>query len=287
MKIAYLILCHKNPQQVDKLINQLNDGNCDFYIHIDKKTSKFNLKDNDHIFLCPNSKRVDIQWATFSMIQATLNLIELLLRQKQNYDYICLLSGQDFPIKSNEYIQTFLSNNKGNNFIEIISHNHPYYKRYKKRVDIYYPTFLMKRNIVSKMTRRMLIYISGGYNNTFQILQRKYVFKKAEFGSQWWVLTYSCIEWIHNFLIENPQYIRFFENSATPDECFFQTLFNMSPYRATLRPKLMYLNWSENKNNPRILTKSDLENIKCESYCIFARKFDFTIDNSILELFSS
>ena len=41
MKIAYLILCHKNPIQVNMLIDQLTDENVDFYIHVDVKANHF------------------------------------------------------------------------------------------------------------------------------------------------------------------------------------------------------------------------------------------------------
>lgn len=37
MKIAILILCHKNPKQINLLLDKLNHQDIDCYIHIDKK----------------------------------------------------------------------------------------------------------------------------------------------------------------------------------------------------------------------------------------------------------
>lgn len=37
MKIAFLILCHKNPNQINKMINTLDDEDVSFYLHITKK----------------------------------------------------------------------------------------------------------------------------------------------------------------------------------------------------------------------------------------------------------
>lgn len=37
MKIAHLILAHKNPVQLQKLITALSHPSFDFYIHVDKK----------------------------------------------------------------------------------------------------------------------------------------------------------------------------------------------------------------------------------------------------------
>ncbi|MGF1986665.1 MAG: hypothetical protein RMY62_002115 [Nostoc sp. ZfuVER08] len=37
MKIAYIILAHKYPEQLKRLIHRLNTENVSFFIHIDKK----------------------------------------------------------------------------------------------------------------------------------------------------------------------------------------------------------------------------------------------------------
>ena len=52
------------------------------------------------------------------MIEATVNLMESVFASKTKYDYIWLISGQDFPLKSSQEINDFRKN-KGKNFIEI------------------------------------------------------------------------------------------------------------------------------------------------------------------------
>ena len=37
MKIAILIQCHKNPEQINLLLNRLNHPDIDCYVHVDKK----------------------------------------------------------------------------------------------------------------------------------------------------------------------------------------------------------------------------------------------------------
>ena len=39
MKKNYLILSHKNPQQVCRLINRLDDGTSEFFVHVDLKSN--------------------------------------------------------------------------------------------------------------------------------------------------------------------------------------------------------------------------------------------------------
>ena len=36
IKIAYIVLCHKNAGQINKMIKKLDSKNCDFFLHIDK-----------------------------------------------------------------------------------------------------------------------------------------------------------------------------------------------------------------------------------------------------------
>lgn len=285
MKIAYLLLCHKNPEQIRMLLNQLNDSNVEFFMHIDKK-SNMNCEefyDFSNLSFVDYADRVDIQWATNSMIRATCELLRILFESKTKFDYVVLLSGQDFPIKSKEEITQFLNVNMGSNFIEILDHDDKMYSRYNKRSLLYYPNFLQKNCSVSKIFKKLYIFFSGGYFHTFSIFKRKNNKKiNFEYGSQWWGLSYECLLWIYNYLNKNPEFIDFFDHSLTPDECVFQTLFMMSPYKDTRKDKLTYLEWSSNRNNPRILIEKDFCLLKKQNF-LFARKFDIVIDKKIIE----
>lgn len=74
MKIAILIQCHKNPEQINQLIDVLSHPDIDVIIHVDKKsaiTNKINSKGKSVSFV-PDKKRVDVRWGTFSQVKATL-----------------------------------------------------------------------------------------------------------------------------------------------------------------------------------------------------------------------
>ena len=59
IKIAYIVLCHKNAGQINKMIKKLDSKNCDFFLHIDKKSSiEEDIIKNNHIFVLPNDKRI-------------------------------------------------------------------------------------------------------------------------------------------------------------------------------------------------------------------------------------
>ena len=140
MKIAYLMLVHKNFNQIKLLTDQLADELTHVYIHVDKKNEElFNELKNEYV----NSenvsiidKRIKVNWSGFSQVQATLNLMESALENNNfKFEYISLISGQDFPIKSNDYIRKFLSDNNGNEFIQYRNINND--KKFLFRLKIY------------------------------------------------------------------------------------------------------------------------------------------------------
>ena len=100
MEIAYLILCHKNIMQLKLLINQLANEYTDVYIQVDSKFGNIESLREEDVTLVDDRERVDVRWASFSMTTATLNLINKCLSSGRKYDYVFLISGQDFPIKN-------------------------------------------------------------------------------------------------------------------------------------------------------------------------------------------
>ncbi len=78
MKINYLILAHKNPEQLEILAKTLNSINSHIYIHLDANANGEMFKKNKYllencIFI---EKNVKIRWGGFSMVQGTLNGLE-------------------------------------------------------------------------------------------------------------------------------------------------------------------------------------------------------------------
>ena len=73
MRVAYCVVCHRRSKILDEMIDILGKDN-DIYIHVDKKSNI-----NDFIDLSDRVKlikeRVNVQWAGFTLVKATLNLL--------------------------------------------------------------------------------------------------------------------------------------------------------------------------------------------------------------------
>lgn len=277
MKLAVLIQCHKNPEQINRLLNAMKNDSVDFFIHIDKKSNIEDLIERRaDVHILAKSERVDVSWGTFSQVQATLNLLNF-AASAGNYDYYFLISGQDFPIQSVESLLNYLSVNVELNYINFLpSLNNGLNKQnnYDKRNQIVFGDRLLKRNLFMRTVKRLWITLTGGYNKTFKIFRRKNDLNlKFYFGSQWWCLNREFVEYLFDYLRETPQYIEFFKKTSCPDESFFQTAFMNSSFKAKRKEYLHYIDWTEGKNSPKNLTVDDFDKI-IQSGKFMARKID-------------
>ena len=169
--IAMLMLCHILPNQINDFVDILDDGHFDFFIHVDKKSDiQAGIEKRNSVHFVPDEKRIDVRWGQYSMVKATLQLIELATKTDQ-YDYYWLCSGQDFPIKRTDEIYEFLSN-KNCNFISIAAtRNNPVdghsNTELDKRCEVVYPNWLIGKTYVTEDLRSCITSLQGGQDTHF------------------------------------------------------------------------------------------------------------------------
>src|ERR1700676_4001993 len=118
MRIACIIMAHKEPQQIERLLKKFNQLPFDFYIHTDKKINQepFNyLASLPHVFFV--KKRIRVRWASYNFFLAEIQAFKEVLASGIQYDFISIMSGQDYPIKPALSIYQFLEKNRERNFI--------------------------------------------------------------------------------------------------------------------------------------------------------------------------
>ena len=270
MKIAFLILAHKSPKQLQMLLDVLKHPAFHFYIHIDKKTNAepFEyLREYENVFFI--SKRAKIFWAGFGTIQATLNGFKEIPLDK--YDYINVISAQDFPLKSATYIYEYLEKNNGTEFItcQSIEDEWPVAPRVKKY-------HLINWRIPGK-------YRLGDFL-TFILPERKFPLDYKIVGrANWFTLTTKAVKYSLGFLNKNPAVIHYFKYCWGADEFIFSTILYNSSFKNKIADNLIYVDWSSGKAHPKILTADDYDALT-SSTKLFARKFDMETDSVILNM---
>ena len=278
MRFAYMIQAHKNCRQIIRLIDSLADADTDFYIHIDKKYDDLfeelseAVAGRKNISLIKN--RISVNWSSFSQVEATLKLLESVIESAREYNYISLISGQDYPIKSNAEIKEYLRAYNGKEFIEAFGID-----GYEWRLNTYnfFSEYRGNRNMHIRIIDKILRVIQKGFVN-----RKNFKDFNLYKGSNWFTITYDCAEYIHGFISQNREFTNKFKYTACSDEHFFQIIIMNSKYSYNVADEnLRYIKWIKGSSNPEIMTMDCLEDI-LESRMLLARKFDFDRDIDII-----
>mgnify|MGYP002383618417 CR=1 FL=1 len=268
IRIAYMILVHRFPEQFKRLFNAIYDADNCYLIHIDRKAgnaiheevSAF-LKPYANVFVL-NSQNV--VWGGYSMVQAELDGMKFLLSQELNWDYFINLSGQDFPLRSQKIIREFLGRSKGKNFIKVADQK-------KKRPDTMNRVEYYFEELEDKMS--------------LQQFRRKYMDNVTPYiGGQWMILTRDCCTFLCNST-EVKKFEEYYKNTLIADESFFQTVLMNTSYQGVIidddKRAIVWIPDGDIKLRPKTFTHSDYKFLSL-SDCLFARKFDDNIDKEII-----
>lgn len=272
MKIAHLILAHNQPLQLARLIDRLSHPDAYFFIHIDAKTDleqfKF-LTQKERVFLI--SDRVKVRWGAYSIVQATINGFKAIVNSGKQIDYVNLLSGADYPIKTTAEIHHFLIKNAGKNFMAFESVHEQWHEAIS-RLTTYH---LTNYEFPGK-------YFVQKWLNKFAPLRKMPQNLTPVGRSQWLTINNGAVKYILDYLEKYPEVSRFFELTWAPDEIIFQTILYNSPFKNSMvNNNLRYIDWSEGKPSPKTLMEDDFMKLN-KSDALFARKFDPSV-NGILD----
>jgi Core-2/I-Branching enzyme len=283
MKIAYLVFAYKNPQLIKRQIQLLSSENSAFFIHIDKKSDlhDFAAIQGDNVFF--SECRIPVYWAEFSGVRAIMFLIQKALESSGQYEYLFLLSGSEYPLRSRCYIERFLEANKGSEFIRLIKVPGPG-KPLSRITTVRYESDKPLRRFASRAFAKI-----GLAQRDYQ----KYLGQLEPYsGRTWWALTRNACEYILRFAELNPQVTTFFKDTFAPEESFVHTILGNSDFRPRVRGNLVYEDWSVAGSHPALISdkhiaffesnKEVFDLYEGPSELLFARKFS----DDALELLS-
>lgn len=303
MQKNYLILAHKNPLQLSRMIERLDDGASKFFIHLDAKTpieSFTACLEGAHIrFIEPRERCV---WGDFSIVRATIHLMEAASKEQ---GFFILMSGQDYPIQSQGYINAFLESNKEFDFIEIepleekwkpkmvkdkLEHYHILHSEERGHSNCYAP--FAHCSVFQKL--RTLTHLLKGRlsRKNFKLLcslpKRVAPFERQYAGSQFWAFSERTFYAVLNYIREHKAALEgYYKYTSSPDEIYFHSvLMDLVAKDSTIKLKdpITYVNYFR-KNN--VFITEDFDKITSAKGKLFARKFDTDIDIEILNKLDS
>ena len=303
MQKNYLILAHKNPLQLSRMIERLDDGASKFFIHLDAKTpiEPFTacLEEGHIRFIEPRERCV---WGDFSIVRATIHLMEAASKEQGVF---ILMSGQDYPIQSQGYINDFLESNKEFDFIEIepleekwkpkmvkdkLEHYHILHSEERGHSNCYAP---FRHCSVFQKLRTLMHLLKGRLSvKNFKLLcslpKRVAPFERQYAGSQFWAFSERTFYAVLNYIREHKAALEgYYKYTSSPDEIYFHSvLMDLVAKDSTIKLKeqITYVNYFR-KNN--VFVTEDFDKLTSEKGKLFARKFDTDIDIEILNKLDS
>lgn len=220
IRIAHLILAHKDPQHVGRLARRLSAFS-DIFIHVDSRSNDYefknetrNLKNCNYVL-----ERVHCPWGGWNAVIAEMKLLELTLNSG-SYDRIVFLQGADYPLKTDSEIFNFFLKNKNTEFVRACcctGVDHSYFHE-KCRYILFYNKKSILYKIVNKITRLLRLKLRDGWIHEDD---KKY---QVYWGSAQWAITNKCAEYILDFYKNHTIFNKWFLRAFPSDELYVPTV---------------------------------------------------------------
>lgn len=268
MKVAYVVAAHAKLDQLERLLRRLG-GEAVVVLHVDRQVPGGDydaFRRRTHDLEMHHLERRRCFWGGFGVVRAALEGIRHLVGAGVSCDYVALLSGQDYPLRTQSEIAEELELAGGRSFLSYFPLPFAGWgaRGGLDRVEDWH--FVSHRALHLRLPRKRRI--PGGL---------------APYGGgRPWLLERRAVEYVDEFARSNPAFVRFFAHALHPDELFFQTILLNSPLAETIvADHRQYVRW-RGGSSPALLTSADLDDALA-SGCLFARKFDSEVDPEVLD----
>jgi hypothetical protein len=293
-RVAYVIMSHANPPQVLRLAQRLRVGSpaATVLIHHDDRHSRL---DDAALEALGGVQQVRpatrVRWGWASQLDAVLRCLERLVADV-GFDWMVMLSGQDYPIRPLADIERDLAAGPYDGYVEGMKVARPgwtrgpidqftarYFYRYRP---IRNPGRLLRRAVTTARPLLVLRDMPWGI-----VLGRRC---RAPFspslpcrrGSDWFSLSRRAVEAVVRAARSRPELVRHYRGTILPTESFPQTVLYAEPGLRLSGDFRRFTSWPRGELHPRVLRLADLEEILA-SGADFARKFDMTVDSRVMD----
>ncbi|MEM8869299.1 MAG: beta-1,6-N-acetylglucosaminyltransferase [Pseudomonadota bacterium] len=232
--IGVVLLAHEQPRRTAQLARHLAQEGCRVVIHVDARATEAQMEAltglvgaEPNVLFAP---RLKCEWGTFSLVEASLGCIRLLLERFPDIRHICQLSGACLPIKPIADLHTHLERHANVDFIEAVSVENDAWVvdgLSMERFTLYHPLAFRKH--------RRLFDRSVALQRALRIKRQMPEGLVPHIGSQWWCLSRRTLD----LILQDPrlpEYCAYFRTTWIPDESFFQTLAVRHSDRITSAP---------------------------------------------------
>ncbi|MCQ0970814.1 beta-1,6-N-acetylglucosaminyltransferase [Paracoccus sp. TK19116] len=222
-KIAFILLCHKNPDGVIAQVNRLTGSGDYVALHYDGRAPlaewqriETALAGNPRVVFA--GRRIRCGWGEWSLVAATLEAVRAALDTFADASHLYMMSGDCMPVKSSAYAHEMLDAEDVDYIENVDFFDSDWIKTgFKAERLIYRHWFNERRN-------KRLFYASQNLQARLGLTRKVPDGLAMRIGSQWWCLRRQTVEAVLDFAARRRDVMRFFATTWIPDETFFQTL---------------------------------------------------------------
>ncbi|WP_347266917.1 beta-1,6-N-acetylglucosaminyltransferase [Paracoccus sp. (in: a-proteobacteria)] len=267
VRLGVIMLCHDEPQIATRMARVWAEGAEAVAIHVDVRVEAATLarmgrdlgERPDVLF----SPRHACEWGRFSLVRATQEAAELLLRRCPELTHVILVSGACLPLRPVSDLCAYLARHPRRDFIESVTAADVGWTvggLNEERFTLRFPfSFRRQRKLFDRyvdLQRRLR-------------LQRRIPQGLVpHLGSQWWCLTRATLAAILTDP-RRPEFDRYFSHVWIPDESYFQTLARR--HSQGIESRSLTLARFDDQGKPHVFYDDHLEMLR-QSRCFVARK---------------
>jgi hypothetical protein len=297
VRICFLVLVHNHVNHYQRLISALAGPNSGIFVHLDARVESKPFQTSSADFGATYiSNRVAVNWGGWSLVQASLNLMVAAEESGERFDYYCLISGSDFPLRAIETISEYLAQNAPADYYNTVRIPSEVANKPSERIDrFHFDVGGATPGILARLMRRANATIEK------KQLRRNYERRLGLTpcgGSQWWTLKRETFTYVLDYVRKNPSVSKFFRNVYVPDESFFQTILETSPFRGDQRRNLTFTDWSrpqppypawmDSEHIERLIRNdAQISDVYGGGPALFARKFPDDSEDMVLRIKSA
>ena len=222
-KIAFILLCHKDPEGIIAQALRLTAAGDFMAIHFDARANPADyariraaLDGNPQVTFA--QRRIKCGWGEWSLVAATLEALKAAEQQFPAATHFYMLSGDCMPIKTAEHVHARLEAEDVDYIESFDFHSSGWIKTGLKEDRLIY------RHWFNERQQKAWFYRSLDWQRRLGLKRAIPAGLTMRIGSQWWCLRRRTVEAVLEFIRKRPDVTRFFKTTWIPDETYFQTL---------------------------------------------------------------
>jgi hypothetical protein len=291
-RVVHLIAAHRFSDQLLRLLRVIRaeTPHAVIAIHHDRFTSPTPHRE---LAAVGNIEVIEatapLRWGDYSMVRLVLDSLSELERRGVQYDWLNLISGNDYPVQPLQAFEALLAASPYDAYFDAEAwdktwpeiNEERYFFQWYRWPDMPIPYCV--RRIFGRFRNVRLMY--GRIGTLLGTRARTLPFDRATCvrSSMWWTISRRAVDSILAAQRNRPDFFSFYERTLIPDESCLQTWLLSDPSLQCRRDtNLRYIVWpiTPVPSSPKTLRLEDFDGIR-SSQAFFARKFDFLVDEAI------